>query len=102
MRFSGGDVESLHEEQDSGLEQLDLWVPLRGQIWMVHAIVFTSVFVQAVWMAVDLQKKGILSSSSGGNKRRKTKKRTEEMPHAQRGKKIEPTHLITTLTVIID
>ena len=45
---------SHHEGEDSGFEQLDLWVTLRGQLWMVHAIVFPSVFVQAVWVAVDL------------------------------------------------
>ena len=54
--FSGGEMWSLshHEGEDSGFEQLDLWVTLRGQLWMVHAIVFPSVFVQAVWVAVDL------------------------------------------------
>ena len=44
----GGCGVSHHEEEDSGFEQLDLWVTLRGQLWMVHAIVFPSVFVQAV------------------------------------------------------
>ena len=85
---------SHYQGEDSGFEQLDLWVPLRGQLWMAHAIVFPSVFVQAVWVAVDLQEEWILNKWFVGKEQKKEnqKKNGRNASCAKKKDRTNPPH----------
>jgi hypothetical protein len=66
---------------------------------------FPSVFVQAIWVAVDLTNKkrwldGLLEGEKKENPRKKKGKNPNIRERKKKQKTLEPTHLITTRTLI--